>query len=429
MKKFFAIFFLLAAFALLLTGCGSRVANERKIQEDLASYTKPDFLNDGEEIKSLEIDKRQTDKGSKTDIVWCNVTIEDEECSYQKGVILTYGLYDKGGWLLDSISVSGKNEWIITPLTGIKEDNISDSLKSKAIAINGESWEIIPKDISIIQHDTDLKSNTDTITAKMTIEDEVQKATGELTLIYTFYALDGLWKIETISGEESFAVSEIEGKELDISEEKMIEALSGGEYQYGAPKDAKFIFSSDLQTITIDKSEISNFVIDDTVTESKGTYQYYICHCTLTKPHAEFTVNATLMYYYAGSDGWLSHLTIDAMECTSINMQGDWKGSYSSVSDKGQAVLSITDCSSDGTISGIYSYTPNDITEYAHTGSYYVSGKMNLATMWITLDAGEWIQEPSKHLSIEKANVSGRFYVDESRIEGKGHRGNVFNLT
>lgn len=425
MKKIYSIFLSVTALIMLLTGCGNSVANEKRIQEDLISYT--GFLDDGEEIKRVEIEKRQTEKDKKVDTVWGRVTTEDGECSYEKEVVLTYGLYDKGGWILDNVSVNNKKGWSITPLVGIKEDDIPASLKNQSIKVNGEQWSIIPKEISISQHDTDLESRTDTITARITIEDTVQKATGELTLGYYF---EDAWKIKTISGEESFAVSTIEGKELNVTEEKLIEAISGQEYKYGIPENATIYYTSELQTVTINKSELSNLVIDDTQITSKGTLQIYTCHCTLSKPHAEFLVDAGLEYYYSDSGGWTLQPTNITLKCTSMALQGEWKGTYSGVGNKqGQAVLSITDIAADGTITGTYSYTPDTISTYSHAGSYYVSGKADLTTMSINLEAGEWINEPSKKHVFEKHDVSAKLYVDNSLLWGKGQEGNIFKLT
>lgn len=63
MKKFCSIVLSIVVLALLLTGCGPSVADEKKLQEDLSSYAvMSGLLNEGEEIKALEIEKRQTEK-------------------------------------------------------------------------------------------------------------------------------------------------------------------------------------------------------------------------------------------------------------------------------------------------------------------------------------------------------------------------------
>ena len=66
MRKSRCIVLLFIAVILLLSGCSS-VANEKKIQSDLETDTQFDFLNEGEKIEKLEIEKRQTDKKQKID--------------------------------------------------------------------------------------------------------------------------------------------------------------------------------------------------------------------------------------------------------------------------------------------------------------------------------------------------------------------------
>lgn len=425
MKKFIYVLFYLASCILLLTSCGKTVANEKKIEKDLSAYS--GFLEDEEKVESVKIDKRQTDKDEKIDTVWCDVVTEDQECSYQKGIILTYSLYNDKGWILDDVSVDSTKERVITPLTGIKEDNIPATLKNKNITINEESWAIIPKDISIIKHDTNLKDQTDSVIAQITIEDAVQEATGQLMITYTF---DDAWKIDSISGEDSFEISSIPGKEPDITEEKLIETLSGEEYKYGIPENTPIYLISNLQVITINKSEISNFRIESSEITGKGTLQKYNISCKLTKPNAEFATNATITYSYSNADGWKLHVNNVKLTCTSVSIQGDWKGTYVNVTEEGQAVLTIQDISDDGTITGTYSYTPDVTKSYnAHAGSYYVSGKIDFTTLYMKLEAGDWINAPAKPKPFEKARITARLYIENSIVSGLGHNNSSFELS
>lgn len=422
MKKFF-ILLGLVTFILLLAGCGNSVANEKQIKKDLTAFS--DFLEEDEEIESVEIEKRQTDKDAKFDTVWCTVVTEDQDCSYQKGVILNYGLYSDKGWVLDNVSTNSKNDWVITPLAGIKEDDIPLSLKSQTITINNEPWHITPKNISIIKHKTNLENQTDDITAEITIEDAVQEATGQLTLTYIF---DKEWKIDSISGEESFEISTIPGKEPDVTKEKLIEALSGKEYKYGVPEGTKVYLSSEVQVVTLNQSEISNLRIEGNEITKKGTVQKYTVGCTVTKPTAEFATTAIITYSYSDSDGWNLRVDDIKMKCTSVSIQGDWKGRYWGVADQGEVILSIQDVSADGTITGTYSYAPDVIKSYTHSGSYHVSGEIDFITLRMKLEAGDWINKPTKPDTFEKNNVVARLYVDNSVISGVGHDNDAIDL-
>ena len=86
-----------------LFGCGATAADENQIRQDLESNTKFHFLGTNEQIDTVVIDKRQTDKNQKTDTVWCTIVTNDTAVSCEKGVVLSYGLYDKTGWVLDDV--------------------------------------------------------------------------------------------------------------------------------------------------------------------------------------------------------------------------------------------------------------------------------------------------------------------------------------
>lgn len=59
--------------ALMCTGCSS-VAKEKDIKEDLEQFSEWDFLEKGEKIDKVVIEKRKTVKEQKEDTVWCVVT-------------------------------------------------------------------------------------------------------------------------------------------------------------------------------------------------------------------------------------------------------------------------------------------------------------------------------------------------------------------
>lgn len=113
---------------MLLGGCGKAVRDEKQIQADLESDLQANYFAENEKIIEVKIEKRQTEKKEKHDTVWCSVQTEDERCAYEKSLVLTYSLYDEGGWLLDDVSVNSRSEWVITPIIGISNDEIAASL-------------------------------------------------------------------------------------------------------------------------------------------------------------------------------------------------------------------------------------------------------------------------------------------------------------
>ena len=114
------------------------------------------------------------------------------------------------------------------------------------------------------------------------------------------------------------------------------------------------------------------------------------------------------------------------MNAEDINLSGKWIGTYNGAGDDGSVELNIT--SDDGkNYSGTYSYTPNE--SYGHAGSYNVSGTFEGDTMQLTLTAGDWISKPDKPLSIEKQDVTVRYYIDDSKLKGTGQSGYPFEVS
>lgn len=79
-RKVQSIIFMMLIFS-LLTGC-AKVADEKKMQEELEESTYAGLLADGEKIDQIEIVDRITDKKGKLDIVTCNITKEDADIKY-----------------------------------------------------------------------------------------------------------------------------------------------------------------------------------------------------------------------------------------------------------------------------------------------------------------------------------------------------------
>lgn len=427
MKKRGHILLIMLFAMLLLVGCNN-VADTEQILSDLANYSRTDFLRDGEIVKGVEITKRETEKKKNLDVVSCTVTTENEKCAYQKEMVLTYTYDDNNGWVLDYVTVNDADKWKITPLSGVTEKDITASLDGTTVTANGEKWEITKDNIasiSINEHVTDIEDKTDTVTLTLKIDDLVEEATGQLILNYVF---EKEWKLDSVSGNEAFAVQVKPGIGLDATEETLVAELLGMEFQYGAPKAGLTYSTSQLQTIVINQNEISNFKIESHEKRSKGTEHRYNCSFTLTKPQAEFTVNTMIYYLYINSKGWVLQPISTTMECVSVNIEGEWKGQYNDAPYSGNAILNITSITENGTIAGTYSYTPEVIGEYSEPGSYEVSGKIDLATMLLNLTAGEWINKPV-HSALIKQDIRARLVVEDSHIEGVGQKGKPFKVT
>jgi len=391
---------------LTLAGCGKKVADEEQIQADLETYSQESILDDDEKIIAVTIDKRQTQKDNKTDVVWCTLQTEGERCAYEKSIVLTYTLYDEGGWMLDEVSDGDRSEWVITPLTGVNEDEIPASLSGMNITANNETWDVTQenmKSIFVDSHETNLEEQKDTVTVTLTVDDLVEEASGQLVINYSFD--HGKWIMDSISGNENFSAAVKGGMELNATKDILLDAVNGQSYEYNPQEPS--IYSK--QEIVINKDEVTEFVIERQESSSKGTSQQYFCNCILTKPNAVFALVIEIPYLY--SDAWnIQPISVTA-ECTSVDITGKWTGTnaYSR-----NCELNITEMDAEGNISGTYS-------DQGKSGqkpySYNVAGKINRDTLEITLEAGDMIGE-KPYSWFKPEDITAKINVDEELISG-----------
>lgn len=398
--------FLIGSFILImvgLAGCGKKVADEEQIQVDLEAYKKDGILSENEKIIEITIDKRQTEKDEKLDSVWCTVQTEDERCAYEKNFTLMYTLYDEGGWILDDVSVNGRSEWVITPLTGINNDEISASLNNVNLTVDNEIWYVSEdniKSISVDNHKTDLEAETDQVTVSLTVDDLVEEAEGQLVIDYIFE--NGNWIMDSLSGNENFTSVSKQTVALNVEEESLLNAVNDLSFEYGS------------QEITVDKNKVSDFVIESQEASSKGTLQQFFCSCTLTEPHAAFTLKAEITYRYSGE--WEIQTVTVTAECISAELKGSWTGN----NVYGRACeLNITEMDADGNISGTYS---DYGSSYDNSYSYYVSGKLDWSTLEMYLKAGDMIGE-KPYKWFEPEDIKARLNVEQSSIKGNADLG------
>jgi len=111
MKKILTLVLLIVVIA--LTGCTESVESFNNIKKD---DTILEFLQENygvTEITNITLEKRQTNKEKKQDIVYCNITSQNDTDRLNGNFLLRYNYYDKGGWVLESIK-ENSHEW--TPL-------------------------------------------------------------------------------------------------------------------------------------------------------------------------------------------------------------------------------------------------------------------------------------------------------------------------
>lgn len=421
--NYIAVVFILIVF--FCTGC-SNVADEKKILSDLENDVHFAFLDDGEKIEKLEIDKRQTEKKQNVDTVWCTITTSDTEVLLEKNAVLQYEYYDKGGWMLNDVTVNPSNEWIRTPLKGVDDAKVLSSLYGIHITVDGEEWLIEQNNItnfSIEQHNTNLENKTDEFIASLTLDSDAEEVKGQLVINYIF---TNAWQIESLSENEIFTVTIKPEAVFAVTEDNIMGEIDNQQFEYGAVKSSvgqslTLVDNSSNQMVTVKKSQLSDFRIDKQETGFRGSYQKLFCSGVLTTAHVSFVLNAEIEYEYSKNDGWNVKSVTLIPELLSVNIQGDWKGDYTAAGSRGSVTLSITDISDDGTISGVYSWTPNDESLYDMPGSYFVSGTMDVERLFLELKAGEWIVKPPKALSVTKIDIRTMLYIDDSAMKGIGH--------
>lgn len=333
MKKSILMIILIMTVTLMLAGCSS-VPKEEEIQQDLESFSDKAFLDDGEKIDSLTIEKRDTDKKNKSDLVWCTIVTEKDDVSYEKEVTLSYYMYDKAGWTLEDYKVADQGKWNIIPLSGVKETDLRSNLVGKTITVDNQSWEILDSEISqltIKSQNTDLEKKTDQITMDIVLDGEIESVSGTLVADYTF---DKAWNLSSLSEKYSLRPEVKEDKALDVSMERVVDDIQYPEIKYGV--------SGAIQKITISKDQMEDFSVDKQISQYKGTEQSLQCSAKLVKGHAIFNVSINADYIFENGT-WNCSQIEPELTFASADLQGEWKGTYREGGGNGTVNLNITE--------------------------------------------------------------------------------------
>lgn len=383
MKKSILMIILIMTVTLMLAGCSS-VPKEEEIQQDLESFSDNAFLDDGEKIDSLTIEKRDTDKKNKSDLVWCTIVTEKDDVSYEKEVTLSYYLYDKAGWTLEDYKVADQGKWNIIPLSGVKEADLRSNLVGKTITVDNQAWEILDSEISqltIKSQNTDLEKKTDQITMDIVLDGEIESVSGTLVADYTF---DKAWNLNSLSEKYSLRPEVKEDKALDVSMERVVDDIQYPEIKYGV--------SGAIQKITISKDQMEDFSVDKQISQYKGTEQSLQCSAKLVKGHAIFNVSINADYIFENGT-WNCSQIEPELTFASADLQGEWKGTYREGGGNGTVNLNITEVDGNN-MKGTYSYTPYGSSKWDEPGSYEVEGEFVPEGLTIAMKAGDWIDEP-----------------------------------
>lgn len=422
--KYMLGFIIAVIVACSMTACGNKIADEEQIKQDLESGQKFNFLKNGEQIDEIEIIKRQTDKDQKKDTVWCTIVTSDTEVSYQKEILLTYGLYDKEGWLLDGVDVNPKNQWTMVPIKGINEEDIMDSLYDHTVVVDNEEWKITKNNLlkaEVKEQQTDLSEKKDEVTISLTLDEEIERAEGEIKVLYFF---NQGWVLDSVVSNKEFVSTIKEEYALNVTEGDLINEMAEMEIAYNGNG------SQGKQMVTVNLQEISDFKIDDHTSEEKGSSQIYHCSYNLNKSHVVFGIEVVITYRHQSGEGWKARVNQPTATVVSTNIVGDWSGTYSDVPWEGTAELHISEIQADGSVTAIYKFVP-DSRSSDSAGSYELSGYWDEESLQLVLKVGEWIEEPAKvrRFENEKQDITAQLDIEKERFEGHAQGNNLFRVT
>lgn len=402
---------------IFLTACSNQI-DKSTIMKDIEPQLS-EILSNDEKIDDIEILEYNTDNKKDTSIS-LKVKSSDEVAEYINYFMASYYYSADEKWIFDTVYQVDKDKSTVLPKKGVNEEIITSSLNSKSIEIKGEQWQIDSKNIknlTIDSQETNFDEKEDNVTITLAIDDTVQEAEGKLIIKYIF---DDEWKLTSVSKEEEFNVTEKSECALEVTEKDLITEIAKNEATL-------FEGTSNSQTLSMPESEISDFEVYKELSEVRGTHRRYYCKGTLTKPNATINFDAKILYIYEGS--WLLQPMTITAELDSIDIKGEWNGTYTGAGDTGKSSLKITEVTQDGNVKGVYSYTPDKIDRYRQAGSYNVSGTIDMSSLIMNLTAGDWVNKDSNALSITKNDISTVVNINESKIEGLGQSGYPFVLT
>lgn len=405
-KRIMLITTLAVCMFIFLTACSNQIDKSTIIKDIESDVSK--ILSSDKKIDDIEILEYNTDDTKETSIS-LKLKSSDEVAEYVDYFIATYYSSDDK-WVFDNISQVDKDKSTAIPKKGVNEEIIISSLNGEHVTINDEKWDIKSnniKNLSIESQNTNIDERKDNVTVTLTLDDDVLEAEGKINISYIF---DKKWEVTTVSNEGEFKTTEKSECELKITDSDLISEIAKKEITL-------FSDTSNSQTVSMSESEISDFEVYKETSERRGKDRRYYCKGTLTKPNAIIEFDTQVYYVYEGR--WLLQPTTIKAELDSVNIEGEWNGTYNGVgSNKGESSLKITEVTEGGTIKGVYSYTPNKIDQYSKAGSYNVSGTIDMSNLLIKLT-----EDNTENVFTD---ISAILYIEESEIKGVGQEGCPF---
>lgn len=147
MKKV-SLYLLILLFAIMLVGCsGARRTSEKQIKQDVENDHLWEELN--VETTSFTVEKRQTNRETKEDIVYIKMTGENKDDGYEaeQYYVAKYSLYDEG-WILESLDRDyDLHISTVTPTRGVDISQVQDVIDSFSFS-NYSSFDALDIELS-----------------------------------------------------------------------------------------------------------------------------------------------------------------------------------------------------------------------------------------------------------------------------------------
>ena len=402
MKKV-TIAFIIIIIVLMISACSTTSKSKTDIIKDIQSN-----LHETETVKSITIEKRDTDKAAKEDIVWCSVTTNDTSVERTRHYIVKYRLYTDGGWILADIQTDSSKQISARPIAGVDEVTVRNSLLGKTLNINGDTWDITQDSIysvGVLSNNTDLKAQTDKVIIELKLFADTMVAEGDLEAYYIFD--NNGWKLSHVVQGQNFISEFRTGLGPSFNEKDYLSALISKQMPYSKGNYQQFITSN--------LDEIIDFKVDSQTTENRGLYYIVNCNYILEKKAVSFSVNAKLIFSYDPNGGWAISSIDYSPRAISLNLLGDWVGTYTANQGDTKLILEIKQQAADGAISAVFNFSALPTNPSVPSGSFKMVGGIDLENLFVVLEATEWIEQPKNYRTI---GLEGILYVDDNYIQG-----------
>jgi len=385
---------------------------------------------------------RVTERLELSDRVWCKVTTQDSEVKRVRSYALTYELtWD--GWILtkDGIVEFEPEQWVTEPLVGASDEVIRQALVGQTVAIDEYEYALTAEDLihAEIITNPDLKAGTDA--AQVTVSATTDLITWEADLeLEMVFGEDG-WELKSCES-DPVRWEAVPGKEFEPTDDEIMaefedmviaavkepveetpeteeEAEEETEAEVEVEAEEETVEAAPEittdQTVTIKKDEITNLVVKEPEINLEDETYVVRCEFDLRKPAAVIEVKAELVYTF--SDGWTVQSKDYSSSIKEIVLDGEWNGTYEV--DAGGLILkpSVTlTVSTDESkaITGEFAFGPSAEFSQIIPGSYHVKGSIDLATMTVKFEAGEWIKNPNT--GIKTVSLEGKLNLDTGVI-------------